>query len=457
MAAKKPRRAVPGITVYSRGKSFAYLIDLGPDPLTGERRREYKGGHATEDDAWSAAMRAKSAVDAGRRVAPAKRTMAEFLTEWMTSIEPAVKPSTHVNYADYQSAYVLPNIGQRRLQDIDVPTLNTLYRKLLDSGRRKRDTNTLMYEYWKTRQLAAVDPPPREIAKHCGVSIYAARSAVLRYRKGRIPVAKSSGLAPKTVKNIHRMLHRALSDAVAWQCIEFNPAAHASLPRQSRKGQKIRTKRGATWTTEQLMKWLTVAVTDRDAALWVLAATTGMRRSELAGADRNLLDLDAGTLELGDTRVVVAGKAIDEDGKTAAGRREISLDPLTITYLRAHLAMLDKEMKAFGTAYQDHGKLLCKPDGRPIHPDTVTRRFNRLVDRAGAPRIRLHDVRHTYATLSLDAGIEPKVVADRIGHANMAYTLAIYTHPSTGKDRPAAEKMAKAILGAMREPPAPAA
>jgi len=92
--------------------------------------------------------------------------------------------------------------------------------------------------------------------------------------------------------------------------------------------------------------------------------------------------------------------------------------------------------------------LVCHPDGRPVHPDTITDRFNRLVDRAGVKPIRLHDVRHTYATTSLDAGVDPKIVADRIGHANMAYTLAIYTHKSTGKDRGAAETVAGVLLGA---------
>jgi integrase len=92
--------------------------------------------------------------------------------------------------------------------------------------------------------------------------------------------------------------------------------------------------------------------------------------------------------------------------------------------------------------------LICHLDGRPVHPDTITERFNRLVDRAGVKRIRLHDVRHTYAATSLDAGVDPKIVADRIGHANMAYTLAIYTHKSTGKDRGAAATVAGVLLGA---------
>jgi integrase len=160
-----------------------------------------------------------------------------------------------------------------------------------------------------------------------------------------------------------------------------------------------------------------------------------------------LVDLAAARLTVEDTRVVVAGRAEESDGKTASGRRTVALDRLTISYLRRHLQMLADERREFGDSYDGHGKLFCHPDGKPIHPDTITRRFNRLVDRAGVPLIRLHDVRHTYATLSLDAGVEPKVVADRIGHANMAYTLTIYTHRSTGRDQPAADKVAGLIFG----------
>jgi integrase len=151
-----------------------------------------------------------------------------------------------------------------------------------------------------------------------------------------------------------------------------------------------------------------VAVNDRDVGIWVLAATTGMRCSGLAGAERDLLDLDNATLEIADTRVVVGGKADESDGKTESGRRVISLDPLTAAYLHRHLARLDAEREAFEGSYHDSGLLVCHPDGRPVHPDTITDRFNRLVDRAGVKRIRLHDVRHTYVTTSLDAGIDPR-------------------------------------------------
>ena len=443
---KTPRKRakIPGLVVYARRNKWSYRLELERHQLTGDRQWEYGHGFEAEEDAWAAGVKAKTAADEGRRVVPSKRTVAMFLEEWLTAIRDSVKPTTWINYVDYRDAYVLPTIGRRRLQDLDVPTLNAFYRHLLTAGRCKPDNNTVMYEYWRTRRLAGVEPAPREIATNCKVSIHAARHAVLRYRRGRIPVAKTAGLAPKTVKNVHRMLHRALADAVGWQYMAQNPAVQASLPRERRRHGR---KTGATWSAGELAAWLRVAVDDRDAAMWVLVATTGMRRSELAGAMRKLLDLDNGILTLEDTRVVVDGKAEDSDGKTDSSSRTVSLDAITVAYLRRHLKMLDDERKEFDSAYQDHGKLFCHPDGKLIHPDTITRRFNRLVDQAGVPRIRLHDVRHTYATVALDHGEDLKVVSDRLGHANMNVTAQIYTHRSTGKDRDAAARVAKLIFG----------
>jgi integrase len=441
----KGSNAIEGISVYKRGRKWWYRLELDRHPLTDERQFEYQGGFDTEEDALTAAIKAKAAHQVGNRVKPVKLTVGGFFDEWMTSIKDSVKPSTFTNYSDYQDAYLKPTIWNKPLQKADVPTLNTLYRYLLADGRCKPDNDTRMYEYWESQRKAGRDLTPNELTAEVeGVTIHAARKAVARYRAGRIPVAKTRGLAPKTVKNVHRMIHLALATAVAWQYIGYNPAEHAALPRESRKGTR---KRGAAWTPDELAAWLAVAVTDRDAAIWVLAATTGMRRSELAGAERELLDLDGAALEIADTRVVVGGRADESDGKTPSARRVISLDPITVAYLRRHLAMLDAEMAAFGDAYHDAGWLVCHPDGRPVHPDTITDRFNKLVDRAGVKRIRLHDVRHTYATTSLDAGVDPKIVSDRIGHANMAYTLAIYTHKSTGKDRGAAETVAGVLLG----------
>jgi hypothetical protein len=229
-----------------------------------------------------------------------------------------------------------------------------------------------MFAYWSEHQAErdGLGPAPADLVKTCGVRIYAARAAVLRFRRGRVPVDLGSGLAPKTVKNIHRMLHRAFSDAVAWEYLVANPAEHASLPREQRRTSRTRPK---PWMVDELTAWLRLALSDRFAAMWLLAATTGMRRSELAGVDCELLDLDARTLAIEDTRVVVAGYTIESDGKSNAGMRVISLDEYTVGLLRAYLAVLDDEREAFGTGYDtSHHELMRYPDGRALHADTIT-------------------------------------------------------------------------------------
>jgi hypothetical protein len=162
----------------------------------------------------------------------------------------SLKPSTYQNYADYIDAYVVTTIGKRRLRDVTVPVLNAFYRHLLQSGRRKPDNNTPMHEYWLARrdERNGLGPPPREIAVACKTTIHAARAAVARYQRGRIPAPKASGLAPKTVTNVHRMLHRAFKDAVAWDYLAFNPAEHASLPRIGRPARR-RTRRSGQLTS----------------------------------------------------------------------------------------------------------------------------------------------------------------------------------------------------------------
>jgi integrase len=222
------------------------------------------------------------------------------------------------------------------------------------------------------------------------------------------------------------------------------PFSPASLPRTACNGKP--------WTVQELGRWLAVALEDRFDGIWALVATTGMRRSELAGLHRDLLDLDGEFFAMEDTRVVVAGQAQRSDGKTRSGRRGVSLDAFTVQHLRRYVARIDSEKEAFGADYPNHQLLVVAEDGRPLHPDTITRRFNRLVDKADVPRIRLHDVRHTYVTLCLDAGIDMKLISDRIGHANMNVTLQIYTHRWTGLDRVAAQQMGGLIADAVPRP-----
>lgn len=250
----------------------------------------------------------------------------------------------------------------------------------------------------------------------------------------------SPGLEPKTVVNTHRMLHRAWEDFEAWGWAKRNVVNDAHPPRVLRKGRKV-------WTVAQLQTFLQRARSDRFFALWVLEATSGMRRCELAGARRDLLDLEAGTLGIEITRVVVDGKVIESDGKTENAQHVLALDPFTLAALKAHIEMLDLERKEFGPEYQDHGVLFCWENGKPPHPDTITRRFKRLAASAGLPEIDLHDVRHSYATAGRDAKIDWKALSKRIGHADVAFTMKQYVQTDLEADRQVPNTLAELIIG----------
>jgi integrase len=136
--------------------------------------------------------------------------------------------------------------------------------------------------------------------------------------------------------------------------------------------------------------------------------------------------------------------------KTAKGRRTVALDPGTVAVLREHRQRLLAERLLMGAGFTDHELVFCRPDGGPLHPERFSRTFTQQAARAGLPAIRLHDLRHTWASLALSAGVHPKVVQERLGHAAIGITLDVYSHVTAGLHGDAAEKVAGLVFGATR-------
>jgi integrase len=151
---------------------------------------------------------------------------------------------------------------------------------------------------------------------------------------------------------------------------------------------------------------------------------------------------------------VVNGRAEDSDGKTDNAPRLLSLDPATVAALQEWKARQDAERIFFASDYQACDYVFTWENGRPVHPDVIRQRFNRLAARCQLPRIRLHDLRHSYATAALKSGVNPKIVSQRLGHASVGFTLSVYSHALPGADREAANAIAGLILGEDQVDPA---
>jgi integrase len=428
--------------VYQRGSKWYYKFRVPQrDTATGRYPWITKGGYDTEREAWKACREAMREADRGRVVKPSTRTVAQFLTEWLTAVEPALDATTWRGWSDYARSYVIPHIGAERLQRLDEPALLRLYAKLLAEGRVKRDNDTAMYEYWSTRTAKGNEPTPRQVSEACNTTIHAARTAVRRYRSGIVPKPVSPGLAPKTVRNVHAFLHRALVDAVAWKYLTDNPASNVKPPRRPRTRRQV-------WKPEEIRTFLASVRHDRFAALFLLELTTGIRRGQVCGLKWDAVDLDTGEITVHNNRVVVGGEARDKaGGKTRNADQTISIDHATVDALRRWRKIQDEERAFFGDAYHPGDYVFTYQDGRPSHPDSIRQRFDRLAATAGLPRITFHDLRHSYATGALRAGVSPKVISERIGHANVGFFLETYAHVLGNDDREAAEQAASFLLG----------
>jgi integrase len=445
--------------VYKRGKSWYYRFDIEPDPLTGQRRQVNGSGYKTEREAWKACRDAMADHEKGRLVSSSRHKVGEALDEWLSRIEHSIKPSMVQNWRNYAAYYVAPYIGSRDVREIDGAVCDALYAKLLAEGRVKarprkpsstqavhvrrlaRDGREMpcrpySYDTFRCHRKHAENDPligqpinPRKLGRRAAEDATEAAQRKL-----------SPGLEPKTVVNTHRMLHRAWEDFTVWGWAKRNIVSDAHPPRVPRKGRKV-------WTVAQLQRFLQYARSDRFFALWVLEATSGMRRCELAGARLDLLDLDTGTLSIEITRVVVDGRVVESDGKTENAQHVLALDPFTLAVLKTHVEQLARERRELGPDYQDHGVLFCWEDGRPPHPDTITRRFKKLAAAAGLPEIDLHDVRHSYATAGRDAKIDWKALSQRIGHSDVAFTMKQYVQADLEADRQVAITLAELIIG----------
>ena len=366
-----------GYVAQRRGRFYAVIYE-GRDPVTGKEVRTWHP--AGTDRAKAEQLAANLAAAETKRLGAVRSlTFGAYLTsEWLPSKKLHLATSTYRGYERNVQRHILPVLGRTSMRRLRYQQIEALYDSLLHP------------------------------------------------RTGR-------GLAPKTVYEIHLVIRGALTDAHRRGLVTRNVALVARAPKQ-RSLQQIE---GVALTDEELRQLLRTAAGHRFFPIYWLTAMTGMRRNEVLGLKWSDLDVAKKRLHLNRGLVAVGYEVHQTRGKTKTARRVIELDETTISVLEGWRAYQAAEFAAVGINQGDDW-LFTDGDGEPIHPHAVYEAFRRIVQNAGIPTMRFHDLRHTHGSLLIKEGVPVKVVSERLGHAYIAHTLETYQHILPGMQADAA-------------------
>lgn len=364
-------------------------VSAGKDPTNPARRRRItRRVHGTRRDAERALTALQHEVDTGK-AGGTRATVATVLERWWDIHHHRLSPTTAARYRQIIDHYLLPRWGDARIATIDVSEVS-LWFELLQRQPVSRRKN----------------PKP---------------------------------LAPSTVRQTRAVFRRALKDAVKWGWIETNP-----LDRTERVSVPKRRMEAVPAST--VAKLITAAAKHPDLVVWAhVAATTGMRRSEMAGLPWKHIDLETGLVKV-DQAIVQVGSQLHRKLTKTDRHRDLRLDAGTLGLLRAHRARAE----AAGPLDDDALVWSRSPDGlEPVSPDAMTQAWRRLCRRHDVKGVRLHDLRHFMATQAIRSGQNVAKVSERLGHANITTTLNIYTDHLKGDDQDVAD-----FMGSVLPPPA---
>jgi integrase len=330
------------------------------------QRRDYYAG--TQQEALRKLAQARRTLDDGLPLPDERQRVRQFLESWLEDVaRRTVRPSTYVRYRQLLVIHVMPEIGRHPLKAVTPQLLQSLYAR------------------------------------------------------------KEEEVSPRTVGHVHRLLHRAFADAVAWGLMVRNPCGLVKPPR-------VPATEMQSLTADQAQALMEAARGDPLEAFYLLAVTAGLRLGELTGLHWDDIDLGDGTLQVRRTARRIGGKWSEWEPKSKASRRRVQLSGVAIAALGAH-----REGQVVRSL---QNLVFTSPGGGHVDPSWLMKRsFRPLLARAGLPRIRFHDLRHTAASLLLVKGVHPKVVQEILGHSGFAITMDTYSHVAPHLQQEAADIM----------------
>jgi integrase len=343
------------------------------DPATGDRRQASKGGFRTQREAQAHLTAVMPSVQAGTFRPDGKLIVSTLLEEWLAAKKSeGLRPGTLNMYGDVVNGWLVPNIGGLKVVELSPKAAGELVAKL------------------------------------------------------RSPAGSRLGRGPLSDRSVQLSI-TILKSATRWAW-ESGLVGRDVLAGYKRPKIEPSDRVASAWSAEEAGRFLAAVADDRLRTAWWFLLARGPRRGEVCGLRWEDLDLEAGRLRIVHTRVMVDNKAIESDPKTSAGRRSVSLDSQLVAEFRSHRKRQLEERLRAGEAWEESGYVFTDELGRPIHPDTFSGRFDTLIAKAGVRRVRLHDGRHSAATMLLEGGTPVHTVSQILGHSKASITLDVYAH-----------------------------
>jgi len=374
-------------SITKRGNSYRIRVSLGRDTTTGKYISHYETLMGNKARAEKRLREVLTEIDKGIFVKPGKATLGEYLKSWlMDYCRPNLSPRTLELYSYICEKHVLPTLANIPLIDLRPQHLQRLYAEKV-----------------------------------------------------------SDGLSNRTVQLIHITLHKALKNAVKTGLLVRNITESVDTPKVQRREMHVMSE-------TDLHLFLEYAKDTPYYALFYTSLFTGMRRAELLALRWSDIDLELCQLSVTRSMQYVRGAAQENrisfrEPKTAKSRRLIALSPSTVITLREHKAKQADLRQSLGyPLLSDNDLAFSHYDGSPLLPNSVTHAWVKLVRRCGLHGIRLHDARHTHASLLLKQGVHPKIVQERLGHGSIQITLDTYSHVVPGLQQAAANKFDDIVL-----------
>ena len=372
---------------------YQIIIELPVDPVTGKRNRKYKTVVGTKKQAETVMRKMMDELENHTYIEDNNITVAAWVKQWFKDYLKDLSPTTLNGYLYQIENYILNhNIGRIRLQDL----------------------TTSDVQRWIN-------------------SIY--EESPLSHKP----------MSAKTVKNIYHNLCAAIDRAVVLEMVKKNVCKNVILPKVKKYTAEVYDEN----EVQELLK--VIKGTDMELPL-MIAVNLGLRRGELLGLKWKHIDFENGLVSIEDNLVEVekevsADRIVTKAPKSLSGQRVISISSALNAYLKeAHTKYLKQKLK-MGVDYYDGGYVVCKENGKPYKPNSFSTKFRELLKKNNLKHIRLHDLRHTNATLMLTQGISAKVAQVRLGHSDYGTTMNTYSHVLKPMEKDAAEKIENVIFG----------